>query len=144
MIPNGIRLVRYYIDSNIFIAYLSKEEGYYSFSENTFKQLDKGAISGVFSSIMYSEVISISKNPKSGEIIQRFVDHFGKKLVEVPSDKNICLLAAEIRAKHNIKLPDAIHLASAIETKTDIFVTADKKLLGVAGKYMKTSSVSSE
>jgi predicted nucleic acid-binding protein len=144
VIPNGIRLVRYYIDSNIFIAYLSKEEGYYSFSENTFKKLDRGVISGAFSSIMFSEVISISEDPKSSEIIRRFVDHFGKNLVEVPADKNICLLAAEIRAKHNIKLPDAIHLASAIETKTDIFVTADKKLLGVAGKYMKTSSVSSE
>jgi predicted nucleic acid-binding protein len=36
--------------------------------------------------------------------------------------------ATELRAKHNFRAPDAIHLASAILAKTDVFLTGDQSL----------------
>ena len=34
----------------------------------------------------------------------------------------------ELRARHNFKTPDAIHLATAIEEKADVFLTGDVTL----------------
>lgn len=36
--------------------------------------------------------------------------------------------ATEIRARHGFKTPDAIHLACAVTTKCDLFLTNDKQL----------------
>lgn len=36
--------------------------------------------------------------------------------------------ATELRVRYNFKTPDAIHLATAIEEKTDLFLTGDRAL----------------
>ena len=36
--------------------------------------------------------------------------------------------AAAIRAGHPLRTPDAIHLAAALESKADVFLTADRRL----------------
>ena len=38
--------------------------------------------------------------------------------------------AADIRARHGFKTPDAIHLAAAIESACDVFYTHDLRLAG--------------
>lgn len=47
----------------------------------------------------------------------------------VDLDRAIARTAAKLRSKYrSLRAPDAIHLASAIETKARIFITADKRL----------------
>jgi predicted nucleic acid-binding protein len=41
--------------------------------------------------------------------------------------------AAEIRAQHGFKTPDAIHLAAAIESGCDRFLTNDRRLARFTG-----------
>jgi predicted nucleic acid-binding protein len=36
--------------------------------------------------------------------------------------------ATDLRASYGFKTPDALHLASAIEEKADVFITGDSKL----------------
>lgn len=36
--------------------------------------------------------------------------------------------AAAIRAAHPLRTPDAIHLAAALESRADMFLTADRRL----------------
>ena len=36
--------------------------------------------------------------------------------------------ATQLRATHNFRAPDAIHLASALVVKADVFLTADRNL----------------
>jgi predicted nucleic acid-binding protein len=36
--------------------------------------------------------------------------------------------ATELRARHNFRSPDAIHLASALLHKADVFLTGDRNL----------------
>lgn len=43
-------------------------------------------------------------------------------------DTSIALKAAELRAKYNIREPDAIQIATALKNKATIFVTNDKEL----------------
>ena len=41
--------------------------------------------------------------------------------------------AAEIRAEHGFRTPDAIHLAAAMETQCDVFLTNDRRLASFQG-----------
>lgn len=45
----------------------------------------------------------------------------------VPISFEVLRRAAVIRAEHNLKPPDAIQAASAIEAKCDLFLTNDRK-----------------
>ena len=44
----------------------------------------------------------------------------------------IALKAAEIRAKYNVRTPDALQLATAIECKSDFFLTNDLRIKALA------------
>jgi len=47
-------------------------------------------------------------------------------LIEVTA--SVVELATEIRAKHNLKTPDALHYASAMEARANVFLTGDRVL----------------
>ena len=57
------------------------------------------------------------------------------RLEAMPIDRTILTHAARLRAADlSLKLPDAIHLASAISGTCEILLSADKKLLAAAGR----------
>lgn len=49
-------------------------------------------------------------------------------LILVDLDEPTIRRAAAIRAGHPLRTPDALHLAAAVESKADIFLTADRRL----------------
>jgi predicted nucleic acid-binding protein len=51
----------------------------------------------------------------------------------VPVSYRISDLAARLRAEHGLAAPDAIHLATALESGAEIFVTNDRGLPPVPG-----------
>jgi predicted nucleic acid-binding protein len=51
----------------------------------------------------------------------------------VPIVDEVVDLATQIRADHNFKVPDAIHLATAIVQKADMFLTGDQQLTRCPG-----------
>lgn len=52
----------------------------------------------------------------------------------IPVDRDISLRAAELRAEHGLKLPDAIHLATGLHHGCAAFLTGDRgwAKLGIA------------
>lgn len=46
-------------------------------------------------------------------------------------------LATQLRANNQLKTPDALHLAAAIQAKCDEFWTNDKQLITVVEKHLK-------
>ena len=62
-------------------------------------------------------------------MLERFEGFFareGLELVEVSDE--VIELATGLRADHNFRAPDAIHLASAIVARADVFLTGDRNL----------------
>jgi predicted nucleic acid-binding protein len=57
---------------------------------------------------------------------EAFFSAAGLTIVELIAD--VIERATELRAVYGFKTPDALHLASAIEGKADIFITGDGKL----------------
>ena len=57
---------------------------------------------------------------------ESFFSAAGLTIVELVAD--VIERAKDLRATYGFKTPDALHLASAIEGKADIFITGDGKL----------------
>ena len=66
---------------------------------------------------------------RENETLQVYDSFFAARDVELLEVTDLVLeRATELRAKYGFRTPDAIHLASAIEAKTDIFLTGDADL----------------
>ena len=60
------------------------------------------------------------------ELFEGFFAREGLELVEVTAE--VIEAATQLRATHNFRAPDAIHLASALVAKADVFLTGDRNL----------------
>lgn len=67
-----------------------------------------------------------------------FFSHGELELVEVSAE--VIENATELRAKHSFRTPDAIHLASAILAKADVFLTGDQNLQRCPGLTVEVLS----
>jgi len=65
------------------------------------------------------------------ELFEGFFAREGVELVEVTAE--VIETATQLRATHNFRAPDAIHLASALVAKADVFLTADRNLARCPG-----------
>lgn len=126
------------LDTNIFIlAYNQKDTQ----GEVARKLLDKLTSSSnqVFISVLVFEefLVKIYKQglEKNLADYENFLTAAGVYTV-VDVNRQIARLAAKIRADYNIKAPDALHLASAIESGAKVFITTDKRLPRKVGKLI--------
>lgn len=118
------------LDSNIFIRALDDNGPLGIESRNLLENL-RNTTPKVFISVLLLEefFVKVYKTGREKDLnnILDFITMDG--LVQmVDIDKQIALLAAKIRAEYNIKAPDALHLASAIESGAKVFFTTDKRL----------------
>jgi uncharacterized protein len=62
-------------------------------------------------------------------LLQDFDDYFARTVANIiPLTRDVIDRVTEIRAQHNFKTPDALHLAAAVVTNCDIFLTNDHRL----------------
>jgi len=124
------------LDSNVFLAYLAQDEEFYTAARDIMQLLVESDTQAVCSSIVFSEIVYVTKEPESLLV----VDAFFAKLTncsDKPADKIICQKAAQLRQAYPpLKLPDALHLATALIARANKFITADKRLLLIAQREM--------
>lgn len=124
------------LDSNIFIRALDDPgqlgEKSRELLEDFRQNLQKSCVSVMVLEEFFVRAYK-EKREKDFDNILDFITLGGLiELVDV--NKQIALLAAKIRADYHIKAPDALHLASAIESGAKTFITTDKKLPRKVGK----------
>jgi uncharacterized protein len=62
-------------------------------------------------------------------LLKDYDDYFDEAIAEiVPLSREVMDRAAEIRAKYGFKTPDAIHLAAAVASSCEVFLTNDHRL----------------
>ncbi len=62
-------------------------------------------------------------------LLQDFDDYFDNTIAEiVPLTRDVVDKATEIRAQFNFKTPDSLHLAAAVVSNCDVFLTNDQRL----------------
>jgi predicted nucleic acid-binding protein len=120
------------LDSNVFIAFIAQGQDtrFFTAAANIMQDVESGTLGAVYSSIVFGEVMRMPSG-ESLEPIKQFLASLEGK--DYPADRNVCSKAAELRRTYPaLRLPDALHLATALIAKADNFITADKRLLAVA------------
>lgn len=114
------------------------DDVFYESSKRLIQQIDNGGLRAICSSIVFGEVVYTSRDNESLAAVEAFFERLAG-YTDLPADRTICRKAAELRQKYTaLKLPDAIHLATALTANVDEFITADKLLSRIAGKEIKT------
>jgi predicted nucleic acid-binding protein len=119
--------VRYYFDSNIFIYAFECETDLGHAARRAFGLIDDGLATAVTSLLTLGEVLPGPLRERNAKLEQSYERVFaGRPGFEiVPVSGQLLRAAARLVAEMGLHLPDALHVASAVETSCDSFLTED-------------------
>lgn len=119
---------RLYLDTNVFMYAIEGHESYADVLEHLFGVIATQKIPVLTSELTLAECLVMplkTGNTALAALYQQHLrTHAGLECVAVARD--ILLEAAHLRAISNMKLPDAIHVATALATQCDMFISNDK------------------
>lgn len=129
-----------YLDTAPLIYYLEENTSYFNFLEKLFRKNENGDFIFYTSVITLAEILTLPMRLGNKKLIKQYQMF----LLESPTLKVISVngviakLAAKLRAEYSFRLPDAIHMATALEIKADYFLTNDLALNKVKGLQVIT------
>ncbi len=106
------------LDTNIFIYWLEKNTEFYEISAQIIKKIYSGEISATCSSLVLAEIYN--NNQLLVEAIKNLPN---LKIVNVSDEE--AELAGNLRFGYGLKVIDSVHIASAIISGSDSFITND-------------------
>ena len=128
------------LDTNAVIYYLDGTLPFMGLMSALFPLVEEGRLSLNISVITEAELLVKpyrEKRKTAIEAINFFLDEF-PNLKIVPVTREISRQAAKIRAETDMRLPDAIILATAIDSQCDLMVGNDTVLMRKARLYLPT------
>jgi predicted nucleic acid-binding protein len=123
-----------YVDSVVLIYTLQGNPSFSELLEPMWAKFQSREISIVSSELAIPEVlVSPMRNADTGliGIYENLLFHSGITLI--PISREILLLATELRVKHRLTTPDAIHAATALVANCRRFITNDRDFQNIAG-----------
>jgi predicted nucleic acid-binding protein len=122
------------LDSAIFIYQFEDHPRYKALCAEVFDLMEAGIIQAVTSTVTLIEVLVQPLSKGKQELYSRYEQYlrFGPSLTLRSLDPNLALRAAQLRAHYQIRTPDAVQLAAAIEFGARLFLTNDERLRKVA------------
>ena len=124
-----------YFDTNVFIYSIEGHEKYYSWLEGLFKFVYQQNIQIVTSELTLAECLVKPVRDGNRAAIKAFKDYIkSNELMAVKSvSREVLIRSATVRSELGLKLPDAIHMATAMNQGCMTFVTNDRKLVTPKG-----------
>lgn len=122
-----------YLDTSVFIYFVERHPRYYDLCDTIFNDLEEGRIEAATSTLTLIEILVQPYRLKKEELVLKFYSLFTTypHLTWIPLTLGISDLAAQLRAAHNLKTPDAIQIASALSAGATGFVCNDRAFLKV-------------
>lgn len=124
----------YGLDTMAFIYHFEENPTYTTFTKPLFELIEAGETRGVTSTISLMEILV--KPKQLGDLAA--VEDYKYALTNFPNlklrnlDPEVAEKAAEIRARHNTRLPDAIQIATSLIEEAEAFITNDTKLRNIS------------
>ncbi len=127
-------VTRIFLDTAPVIYYVERHPQYGAIVDGFFDRLDAGSLSAVTSPITLAECLVVPCRLGQTKVRQSFVDRIvsGQGVFFTSLTAEIGERAAELRAKYNLTLTDALQVATAIVASCDAFLTNDADLKRVA------------
>jgi predicted nucleic acid-binding protein len=135
---------RLYVDANIFIRLLEGNDQLAAALGGLFARAWGQGIALVTSELTLAEVLVVPIREGTERGIKRYDDLIrSNNSLEVSAvDRIVLRSAAALRASYRtLKLPDAIHLATALRADCSQFLTGDLKLSGSYGEAARSTQV---
>ncbi|MBN8653662.1 MAG: type II toxin-antitoxin system VapC family toxin [Cytophagales bacterium] len=124
-----------YLDTAPLIYYLEENATHSSYLNQLFKKNEAGEFIFYTSVVTLTEVLTLPFRQGNVELAEQYQYFLSETqtLKLIPVNIPIAKLAAKLRAEYGIRMPDAIHLATAMEIKADWFLTNDIALKKIKG-----------
>ncbi len=118
------------IDTSPFIYYIEEHKDYIETIEPLFALISEGHFIAHTSLITLIEVLTKPMEVKDESLAEKYETLLtnSDNLILTDIDKNIAVESARLRAKYNIKTPDAIQITTGIINGAKAFVTNDDHL----------------
>lgn len=120
-----------YIDSNPIIYVIEQYPRFIDVLRELFGLIDNAQIIATTSELTLAEVLVKPIRDQLRDLQQSFEERLQTSggLIVAEIDRPILVRAAEIRAAQtSLRLPDAIHVATALETNCKVFLTNDQRI----------------
>lgn len=120
-----LRGKRVYFDANIFIYLLEGNEVFEPAVSQLRDLISEDQITVMSSDLIYTEVLAhpaLSGNKDAIEHIIGFIGNFDVQ----PLTQSITVHAGILRGETGMKTPDALHVAAAVQSSAEVFLSNDK------------------
>lgn len=118
------------LDTSPIISFIAQEAPYAELLQPLFVAIAAGKIRAATSTVTLVEVLVRPLRENNSELAAQYQDILlhSANLTVYPLSSEIALEAAELRAKLNLRTPDAIQVATARVSGADTFLTNDIRL----------------
>ncbi len=119
-----------FLDTAPLIYFIEGNSAYQSVLKKLFQANAKGEFLFITSTITLLEVLVHPIKLQRFDLVEQFQSILTQSttLDIIDVSKSIAIKAAELRGKHNLKTPDSIQLATALEYEAHYFITNDNRL----------------
>jgi predicted nucleic acid-binding protein len=122
-----------FLDTAPVIYFVEQNPHYLALTERVFSRIDEGLVTAVTSPITLSECLvfpyRFNNTTLQADFFELIVHGLHTQFVLI--DQEIARQAAQLRAKYNLALADALQIATAIDQNCEAFLTNDKQLTRV-------------
>ncbi len=120
-------ITRLCIDTMPFIYYVEENPLYVDLVQAVIDRIDEEALEVVSSVITLTEVLTLPIRLQNSQLEQayRFILLRSGNFALIPITEAIASRAAHLRAQYNLKTPDALQIATAVEAGCEAFLTND-------------------
>lgn len=120
----------YGVDSMLFVYHFEEHQRFGPRAAEIFQGAEDGHYSLVTAVLSLMEVLVVPKRRGLDDLADRYREIFESfpNLAVVPVDEAVIEIASSLRADHRLRTPDALHVATAIQSGATAFVTNDTKI----------------
>lgn len=124
---------RLYIETAPLIYYIEKHPTYITTMDALIKQVEQHSLEMISATLTLTEVLVHPLKQGNTGLAQQYRQMLlhNADLRLVPLTSATAERAAHLRAAYNLKTPDALQMATALETASDAFLSNDRGLLRV-------------
>ena len=137
-IVDQIRGKRVYFDTNVFIYIFEGSPEYQNIVKPIIELAELDEIAIYTNEITLGELLVSPFKNRQNSIADTYIQALNNPdfVTLTPTSQHIHVEAARVRAVNGMKYPDAVHIASAIDSDCDVFLTNDRKIRAVSGLKM--------
>ena len=122
------------IDTLVFIYHFEGNPRYVPLTTSLFRRIETGGMNAITSVLTLVELLTGPKKLGQDQLAatyERLLSVF-PNLSLLPVDHTIARLAADLRTEYGLRTPDALHIATAMQSGAQAFITNDRSMRKVS------------